>query len=157
VSKLEGTAELLSGDGTQRELVRIGPDLEQREDGSAAVVQSVRPRFGAFQKDDILILHTDLEIPQVHGLDQTSITRPTQYLLVRVELGGEPRSIGAARVQGYELGETPTAEVLTGRRPILDEDLELTHRDDGTPCFEFTVWYPRLNSHYVLAWDAEYA
>jgi hypothetical protein len=157
VSKLEGRAELLGGDGTERELVTVGPDLEQREDGTAAVVQSVRPRFGSFQKDDVLILHTELEVPQVYGLDQTSITRPTQYLLVRVELAGEPKSVGSARVQGFALGETPTAEVLSGKRPILDEDLELTHNDDGTPCFEFTAWYPSLNSHYVLAWDAEYA
>jgi hypothetical protein len=156
VSSIEGSAELLGGDGTERELVTVGPDLAHREDGSAAVVQSVRPRFGTFRKGDVVILHTELEVPQVYGLDRTSITRPTQYLLVRVELGGEPKSIGTARVQGYEVGETPTAEVLTGLRPFLDEDLELTHRDDGTPCFEFTAWYPGLNSHYVMSWESEW-
>jgi hypothetical protein len=60
-------------------------------------------------------------------------------------------------VQGYEIGDTPTAEDLRHKRPILDEDLDLTHRDDGTPCFEFTAMYPQQGSYYVLAWDAEYA
>ena len=46
---------------------------------------------------------------------------------------------------------------MTGKRPILDQDLELMWNSDGTPCFEFTQWYPELNSHYFVTWEADYA
>jgi Silicon transporter len=157
VTRLDGAAELLSEDGTQREIVASGPQLQAREDGSGVVVQSVQPRFGSFAKGDVLILRTELEFPESSGFDQTSITRPTQYMLVRVELRGEPKAVRGARVQGYELGERPTAEVLAGKRPIFDEDLELIIQDDGTPCFEYVRFYPGSREHILLAWDAEYA
>lgn len=157
VSRLDGSVQLLGADGTQREVISAGPHLEQRDDGSSVVVQDAQPRFGSFAEGDVLVVHTELDLPDVAGLDQTSITRPTQYLLVRVELRGEPERVRGARVQGYQVGDRPTADLLAGKRPILDEDLELVTADDGTPCFEFTLWYPPLNTHYLMAWDVTYA
>jgi hypothetical protein len=157
VSGLKGAARLLAGDGTDRELHAVGPTLERRDDGVASVAQTAQPRFGAFQEGDVLMLHTELDFARAAGLDRVSITEPTQYLLVRVELGGKPETIRGARVQGYEIGDAPTADVMTGKRPILDQDLELMWNSDGTPCFEFTQWYPELNSHYFVTWEADYA
>ena len=157
VAGLRGAARLLAGDGTDRELHAVGPTLERRDDGVASVAQTAQPRYGPFQEGDVLMLHTELEFARAAGLDEVSITEPTQYLLVRVELGGQPETIRGARVQGYEIGDAPTADVMTGRRPILDQDLELMWNGDGTPCFEFTQWYPELNSHYFVSWEADYA
>jgi hypothetical protein len=157
VSGLKGAARLLADDGTDRELHAVGPTLERRDDGVASVVQTAQPRYGAFQEGDVLMLHTELEFARAAGLDRVSITEPTQYLLVRVELDGHPETIRGARVQGYEIGDAPTVDVMTGKRPILDQDLELMWNSEGTPCFEFTQWYPELNSHYFVTWEADYA
>jgi hypothetical protein len=157
VSGLTGGARLLADDGTDRELQAVGPTLERREDGVASVAHTAQPRYGPFQEGDVLMLHTELDFGSAAGLDRVSITEPTQYLLVRVELGGDPETIRGARVQGYEIGDAPTADVMTGKRPILDKDLELMWNDDGTPCFEFTQWYPELNTHYFVTWEADYA
>jgi hypothetical protein len=100
----------------------------------------------------VLIMPTELELPEVAGLDQTSITRPTQHPLVPVELHGEPTLVQGARVQGYELGGRPTAEALAGQRPILGEDLELVRQDDGTPCFGAHRGVPRQNTQHLLGW-----
>ena len=157
VSGLKGDAKLLAKDGTARELYAPGPTLERREDGLASIAQTAQPRYGPFETGDVLMLHTELEFARAAGLDRVSITEPTQYLLVRVELGGDPKTIRGARVQGYKIGEAPSADVMTGKRPIIDQDLELMRNGDGTPCFEFTLWYPELNSHYFVAWEADYA
>lgn len=157
ISGMTGEATLLGDDGTPRELHAPGPTLARKDDGSALIEQTAQPRLGPFQKGDVLVLHTELDFPRASGLDRVSITEPTQYLLLRVELGGDPKLIRGARVQGFKIGDAPTADVMEGRRPILDEDLELTRTEDGTPCFEFTLWYPEMNSHYFMAWEADYA
>lgn len=159
VAGLKGRAELLATDGTPRELHASGPTLERRDDGIASVAQTAQPRYGPFQEGDVLKLHTELDFARAAGLDRVSITEPTQYLLVRIELGGHPQTIRGARVQGYDIGEDPTADVMTGNkrpRPMVDEDLQLMWKGDGTPCFEYAVWYPPLNTHYFVAWDADY-
>ena len=157
VSEFEGRRQAV---GVRRDgpgALRPGPALERGEDGLASISQTAQPRYGPFQKGDVLMLHTELEFARAAGLDRVSITEPTQYLLVRVELGGKPETIRGARVQGFEIGDAPTADVMTGKRPILDQDLELMWNSDGTPCFEFTQWYPELNSHYFVTWEADYA
>jgi len=157
VSGLKGDARLLADDGTAKELHAPGPILERKDDGLASISRSAEPKHGSFQKGDVLMLHTELEFARAAGLDRVSITEPTQYLLIRVELRGDPETIGGARVQGYKIGDAPTADVMVGKRPILDQDLELMRSEDGTPCFEFTLTYPEANTHYFMAWEADYA
>jgi hypothetical protein len=157
VEGVRGEANLLGLDGASRELDATGPTLDHGEDGAVVVAQTAQPRYGPFRKGDVLLMHTELDFARSAGLDQVSITEPTQYLLFRVELGGSPRAIRGARVQGFRIGETPTAAALVGQRPMLDRDLELTQTEDGTPCYEFTVLYPPPNSHYLVAWEADYA
>jgi hypothetical protein len=156
VENLRSETRLLGADGTARALSVEGPNQVRTRDGRLIISQAARPRIGTFQPRDVLLSKISLEFHRAFGVDVVSITEPTKYVMFRVVLGGSPESVDGARVQGFKGGDAFDVGALAGRRPFVDEDLALLTDDDGAPYFEYAAFYPDVNTHYVLAWEAAY-
>jgi len=113
-------------------------------------IQTVHPRYGSFEPNDIVIGDTEVEFTQAVKSDMIEVLRPTYYILFRLKFLGS-RSEIHPKVTVYR-----NDDQIGNPKLLKSVDLSL-HKDSKDNFYaEFIEFYPETDTSYILTWDVEH-
>lgn len=144
--------ENIEADPNRSALIQQSTATEERfANGSTRkhIVHEVVATRGSFKPNDVLQVTTEIECDYASA-DRIRIPRPTQLIIFRLKVKGNP-SIIRGRVKMYKEDE------VLGENAILLLDNELPQQRHGeTTILEYSSLYPETHVYYDFEWEVEY-